>query len=102
MARTLVNNCNDILRHNKRYEPLEDEESIVSTYNNGIGNHEFFNLIDFFNDEDKTILIMKYFQGYTFLEISKILGLKESTIRMRVLRLKGKIKHRLGCDKIGK
>lgn len=100
MARSLVNNCNDILRYNKRYECLEDEENIVSTYNDGIEDHEFFDLIDFLKDEDKTILIMKYFQGYTFVEISKILNLKESTVRMRALRIKDKIKQRLGDDEI--
>lgn len=102
MARSLVNNCNDILRQNKKYEYLDDEESIVSTYNDGIEDHEFFDLIDFLKEEDRTILIMKYFQGYTFVEISKILKLKESTVRMRALRLKEKIKQRLGDDEIGK
>lgn len=101
MARSLVNNCNDILRQNKKYEYLDDEESIVSTYNDGIEDHEFFDMIEFLKEEDRTILIMKYFQGYKFVESSKILKLKESTVRMRALRVKEKIKQRLGEDEIG-
>lgn len=101
MARALVNNCNDILRYNQKHETLEDEESIVSTYNDGIEDNEFFDLISFLNEEDRTILIMKFFQGYTYVEISKILNLKESTVRMRVLRIKDKIRKRLGEDEIG-
>lgn len=101
MARALVNNCNDILRYDQKHETLEDEESIVSTYNDGIEDNEFFDLISFLNEEDRTILIMKFFQGYTYVEISKILNLKESTVRMRVLRIKDKIRKRLGEDEIG-
>lgn len=40
--------------------------------------------------EDRTILVMKYSEGYTFGEISKILGISESAAKMRAKRAKNK------------
>src|SRR5690606_5291019 len=43
------------------------------------------------SDKDRIILLMKYQDDLTIKEISGLLGLKESTIKMRLLRAKKRV-----------
>ncbi len=105
MAKILINNCYDIIKENKKYDIGIDKFNLddIQDENNESydSNNDFFSLISFLDNDDQTLLILKYFQGYSSVEISKILKMKESTVRMRLLRIKAKIKDELGDEEIG-
>ncbi|MFY0601721.1 MAG: sigma-70 family RNA polymerase sigma factor [Cyclobacteriaceae bacterium] len=52
-------------------------------------------LLGTLKEGDLQVLELKYFEGHTFKEISTILGVKESTIKMKVYRLLSKLKETL-------
>ena len=56
---------------------------------------EFNNLINLLNDDEKTIIVLYYAEGYKAKEIAKILKMKESTVRNKILRAKRKIQNDL-------
>ncbi len=105
MAKILINNCYDIIKENKKYDVSIDRinlDNIQGANNESYDfTNDFFSLISFLDNDEQTLLILKYFQGYSSVEISKILKMKESTVRMRLLRIKAKVKDELGDEVIG-
>ncbi len=105
MAKILINNCYDIIKENKKYDigidkiNLDDIQDENNEFYDSANN--FFSLINFLESDDQTLLILKYFQGYSSVEISKILKMKESTVRMRLLRIKAKVRDELGDEEVG-
>ena len=77
------------------------EDSIVNTlpdkeneYLKLEGEQNFFEMIDFLNEEEKTIITMRYSQDFSITEMSQILNIREGTLRMRICRIKEKIRNR--------
>ena len=100
IIRILINNCNDIIRQ-KKESVLSFEDSIVNTlpdkeneYLKLEGEQNFFEMIDFLNEEEKTIITMRYSQDFSITEMSQILNIREGTLRMRICRIKEKIRNR--------
>lgn len=103
IIRILINNCHDIFR-NKYNDNIvhfsdgtlnnaEDPHNVINNYSS---NQNFHDMIKFLSPEDRTILIMRYSQKYKTREISEALNINPSTLRMRILRIKEKIKKRYG------
>ncbi len=104
IKKVLVNECYKILsKKNKTntetvevanlYE-LEDSRDI-SSIDKLESNIQFYELIKCLNDKEKTIMILYYINEYTTKEISKILEIKENTIKSIIKRGKNKIKNNL-------
>lgn len=100
IIKILINNCNDIIRQ-KKESVLSFEDSVVNTlpdkeneYLKLEGEQNFFELINFLNEEEKTIMTMRYSQDFSINEMSKILNIREGTLRMRISRIKEKIRNR--------
>ena len=93
IIRILINNCNKFYKR-KKYKSLDEAEEIKKT--NGVemdlSNIEFKDFISFLSEDERTILTLFYYLGYTTKEISKILNKREGTICSKISRAKTKIK----------
>ena len=49
-------------------------------------------MINFLDKDERTIIILYYNERYTTKEISKLLHMKENTVKSKILRAKQKIK----------
>lgn len=107
IIKILVNECYKI--HNKKNNtnviPMQDsmfEENIQTDNKQPIQEVEsnlcFKELLDGLNEREKIILILYYQNQYTTKEISKMLSMKENTIKSIIKRAKNKIKANLKGD----
>lgn len=91
----LINKCNHIYKQKKKnnfisYDNINAERYALSLDKNE-SDLEFNNLISMLNDDEKTIIVLYYAEEYKTREIAKILKMKESTVRNKILRAKRKI-----------
>ena len=94
LYRIVTNECINWIRGKKTAIPLEDVENKIE--DNSLEketdlNIDVTNLLDKVSKEERVLLMLKYVEGYSYKEISKRLDLKESAVKMRVLRAKSKI-----------
>lgn len=95
IIRILINNCNKFYKK-KKYQSL-DEDGVLNKINSveiDLSNIEFQNFISFLKEDERTILTLYYYLGYTTKEISKILNKKDGTICSKISRAKIKIKEK--------
>ena len=57
---------------------------------------DFYNAIDKLNDKFKSIIILKYLEDMTIIEISEVLNLPEGTVKVYLRRALGVLKIELG------
>ncbi len=95
IIRILINNCNKFYKR-KKYRSLDEEKEIekISSGEMDLSNIEFNDFISFLNKDERTILTLFYYLGYTTKEISKILNKREGTICSKISRAKTKIKEK--------
>lgn len=102
IIRILINNCNNILREKTHKLPFFEEiDNIVDEsdhYKKIDNNFDFFEMIDFLPSEDKLLLTMRYCSELDIKDISKIVNIREGTIRMRLSRIISKIKNNYRGD----
>ena len=103
IIKILINNCNKIYKKRKKYSNLYENISFeeneykypsLSTNNTDIINDtiNFYEMINFLDKDERTIIILYYNERDTTKEISKLLHMKENTIKSKILRAKQKIK----------
>lgn len=81
-TRVQINVCNDYLRKRKVYIEYDDQIQIAIDKS-----HDYNFVYDFLNmipTELRELIVLKYILGYTYVEISEIMNLPESTIKSRV------------------
>lgn len=96
--RILINECNKIYRKKEKYKiSIEDNEieKYIKSEENYDENIEFSILIRKLETDEKLILTLYYYSGYTTKEISQILRKNENTIRSKMSRAKDKLKKQL-------
>jgi RNA polymerase sigma-70 factor (ECF subfamily) len=96
IVRILINECKKFYKKNKNIYSLDDENNYKEpAYEN---NHErmgFDELISILDKEEKMIFTLFFYMGFTTKEISKVLKIKDATIRSKIARGKQKIKSKL-------
>ena len=95
IIRILINNCNKFHKR-KKYKSLDDNEVInkMGSFEIDSSNIEFKSFISFLNEDERTILTLYYYLGYTTKEIAEILHKREGTICSKISRAKIKIKEK--------
>jgi RNA polymerase sigma-70 factor, ECF subfamily len=83
-----INCAIDLLRKKKKVIPLHKEVvEFVSKSTEDIPlTLTLQDLLDALNEDEKTVLLLKYYQGYTFSEISEILNTPLSTVKSVLYR----------------
>lgn len=95
VIRILINNCNKFYKR-KKHKSIDEDEEIkkIGSVEMDLSNIEFKDFISFLNEDERTILTLYYYLGYTTKEISKILNKREGTICSKISRAKIKIKEK--------
>lgn len=95
IIKILINNCNKFYKKEK-YKSLNDDEvqNKIEFSEIDLSSIEFNEFISFLNEDERTILTLYYYLGYTTKEISKILNKSEGTICSKISRSKTKIKNK--------
>lgn len=93
IIKILINECNKIYRKKGKNDiSFEDKEVENYIKSNEEEIPEFDILINKLNDDEKLILTLYYYSGYTTKEISKIIKKNEGTIRSKISRAKDKLR----------
>ena len=100
-VRIAMNCAVDMIRKNGRLTPLEDietsEEAGGSIESEAISRITLDALLNSLNETEKSVLIFKHHYGYTFAEISEILGIPLGTVKSTLYHAIKKLKDKEGC-----
>lgn len=83
ISRIIVNTALDFLRRNSR-ETIVEEGNVIMNRVANTSNENLCYAIDALEPELKTIIILKYFHGYTINEVADILEISVSTVKNRM------------------
>ena len=83
--RVTINQCHDALRKRsyRRYDALEAVKEVVGTEDTP---DELFDVLEKLPEKYKDVIILHYLEEYSVEEISKMLGLSLSAVKMRLKR----------------
>lgn len=94
LIRILINNCNQ-LYNSKKHTLSEDQIMEYGKPDTYPVDNEFFQLLSMLQPDDRIIFYLYFGEEYTTKEISRILNIKESTIRSRIHRGKEHLRKHL-------
>ena len=102
IIKILINSCKSVLKNNKviyidDYDKTKkDNFDILDTDFKLSVNLDLYNAIDNLNDKFKSIIILKYLEDMTIIQISEVLNLPEGTVKVYLRRALGVLKIELG------
>ena len=97
LLRILINNCNQMLREQKKVVGIEDygtedtkgkkaEEKIAAPPGAATINEDFLELLDQMEQQYRVVLILYYVEEMSIREISQILQMNENTVKSKIHR----------------
>ena len=97
LTKVLVNDCKNFFnlsfRQNKSIEEVYD----VSTFDKYF-NVDLYNAVMSLNKKERLCVILFYYDDLTICDISKVTGIKESTVKSLLKRSRNKLKLKLGDE----
>ena len=101
IIKILINSCKSVLKNNKviyieEYDKTKKDFNILETDFKLSVNLDLYNAIDKLNDKFKSIIILKYLEDMTIIQISEVLNLPEGTIKVYLRRALEVLKIELG------
>lgn len=97
LTKVLVNDCKNFFnlsfRQNKSIEEVYD----VSTFDKYF-NVDLYNAVMSLNKKERLCMILFYYDDLTISDISKVTGIKESTVKSLLKRSRNKLKLKLGDE----
>ena len=91
IIRILINECNEILRKNKRVMHLEDNTN-TEIYSDSYENMDLTSAINSLSEELRLTTVLFYFEDMSLKDIAKILKIPEGTVRSRLTRARIKLR----------
>ena len=90
MTRIVVNCAIDFLRKDSRLVSLDDTApesvEVADTALQCEDTLDLYDALDVLTERDKTCVTLRFFEQYSFVEIARILGEPETTVKTRVYR----------------
>ena len=84
LIRIAINVCHDIYRQRKKQPILKENFDFLDVKKEDFeDSKEIINLVDSLNSRLKDVIVLKYFQNYSYEEISKTLNISEEAARKR-------------------
>lgn len=97
LTKVLVNDCKNFFnlsfRQNKSIEEVYD----VSTFDKYF-NVDLYNAVMSLNKKERLCVVLFYYDDLTISDISKVTGIKESTVKSLLKRSRNKLKLKLGDE----
>ena len=87
VIRTAVNKCNDFHRRKRKTVSIEDAPPIFTPEERGA-----LEAIGSLPEKYRTVVYLRYYEGYSVNEIARILGSKPATISTRLNRAREKLR----------
>ena len=84
---TIKNTVVDYFRKNSTYFDEELEEEISLTFNDPTTTIDIQELLKNISPEERYLVFLRFYEGYTTKEISDFLNISESAVKMRIHRL---------------
>lgn len=91
LIRILINECNEILRKNKRVTHLDDNTD-TEIYSDSYENMDLTRAINSLSEELRLTTVLFYFEDMSLKDVAKILKIPEGTVRSRLTRARGKLR----------
>ena len=106
MDRIVVHTALDRLRKERHLEPWDEEAvSQVPAAEKDLSVEEELDLygaLDLLPPEERTYIILRFFEEYSFREMGEILGKPESTIKSRMARILNQLRRQLETREVKK
>lgn len=92
LIRILINECNEIIRKNKRLEIINNGSN-EERYNDTYENIDLINAINELNEELRITTVLFYFEDMPIKDIANTLKIPEGTVRSRLSRAREKLRY---------
>jgi len=97
--RILINTSITYINKRKVTYPLEFlSETLKAKETNEIDNIDLHNALEKLDDEEKSIIILRYFEDLKFKDIALVTGLNINTVKTRTYVILDKLKLQLECE----
>ena len=95
LTRILINNCNRIVREQRRVQPMDVLPEPAGVWDSTESNLEFKELVERLPEQDRMIFVLYYGEGFTTKEISRVLDIRENTVKSRLRRGREQLRRQL-------
>lgn len=96
IIRILINTCKDSLQRRKRILPLEREiDKAAASPEDKDALIDLLVSLDTLNDQERDLIVLRYFEGKKLKEISEEKDLKIGIVKSRLNRTLGKLRERM-------
>lgn len=100
ILKVLVNKCNNIFRYNHRFETYDCGEPVHLEAENQIENIDnkvdLYRMLDKLEPIEKQMVVLYYLEKYTAKDLSRMLHIKEASVRTKIKRAVDKIRKENG------
>lgn len=103
LFKILYNCCNKALTEKIRARETVEISTIIDLCKEYSDQSEIISLknsLEKLTEEERSVILLSYISGYTSKEIGKILGLKDSTVRSKLMRSTEKLRQMLHTDEV--
>ena len=97
LVRILINECNEIIRKNKRIVSI-NESNHEEKYNDYYENIDLTNAINSLSEELRVTTVLFYFEDMSIKDIALILNIPNGTVRSRLSRARKILREIIGED----
>lgn len=97
LTKVLVNDCKNFFNMSFRQNKSIEEVYDVSTFDKYF-NVDLYNAVMSLNKKERLCVILFYYDDLTISDISKVTGIKESTVKSLLKRSRNKLKLKLGDE----
>ena len=101
LIRILINECNQILRHYKKVNTIEQVPE-TPRQDKSLAEFEFKEMLGQVDEKYRVILVLYYEQGFKISEIAELLELNENTVKTRLARAREQIRSAYFQEDTGK
>lgn len=101
LIRILINECNQILRHYKKVNTIEQVPE-TPRQDKSLAEFEFKEMLEQVDEKYRVILVLYYEQGFKISEIAELLELNENTVKTRLARAREQIRSAYFQEDTGK
>lgn len=97
LVRILINECNEIIRRNKRVVSI-NESNHEERYNDCYENIDLTKAINSLSEELRVTTVLFYFEDMSIKDIASILNIPNGTVRSRLSRARERLRKIIGED----
>ena len=97
ITKVLINDCKNFFNLSFRQNKSIEEAYDVSTFDKYF-NVDLYNAVMSLNKKERLCVILFYYDDLTISDISKVTGIKESTVKSLLKRSRNKLKLKLGDE----